>query len=84
MLVDLRAPVAGRSAGRPAFLAALLSVPLLSHPIICSEFYSVALQTEAYERCLQTYFLTTCFTSNGTTVACDSVDSIDSFQMPDW
>ena len=75
---------AGLSAGLPALLPVFLYVLLLSRPIICSEFYSVALQTEAYERCLQTYSLTTCFTSNGTTVACDSADSIDSFRMPDW
>lgn len=42
------------------------------------------LQTEAYEECLQTYSLTTCFDNNGTTVDCGSEHSIDSFQMPDW
>lgn len=47
-------------------------------------YSSVALQTEAYEECLRTYSLKTCFNANGTTVECDSEDSIDSFQMPDW
>lgn len=46
--------------------------------------HSLALQTEAYEECLQTYFLTTCFDNNGTTVGCGSEVAIDSFQMPDW
>lgn len=42
------------------------------------------LQTEAYEECLHTYFLTTCFDKNGTSVGCGSEYAIDSFQMPDW
>lgn len=46
--------------------------------------FSLELQTETYEECLQTYFLTTCFDNNGTAVGCGSEDAIDSFQMPDW
>ncbi|CAM9426180.1 unnamed protein product, partial [Ectocarpus fasciculatus] len=45
---------------------------------------SLDLQMEAYEDCLQKYFVTTCFDNNGTTVGCGSEESIDSFEMPDW
>lgn len=55
-----------------------------STPAELRENTSVALQTEAYEECLQTYSVTTCYNVNGTAVDCASEDSIDSFQMPDW
>lgn len=48
------------------------------------EYSSLTLQTETYEKCLETYFLQTCFGRNGTIVGCDNDKSIDSFQMPDW
>ncbi|CAM9682036.1 unnamed protein product, partial [Discosporangium mesarthrocarpum] len=52
-------------------------------PPTCT-YPSVALQTERYETCLQTYTLTTCFDRNGTTVGCSSTEAVDSMEMPDW
>ncbi|CAM9147362.1 unnamed protein product, partial [Choristocarpus tenellus] len=52
-------------------------------PPICTS-PSVSLQIEAYESCLETHTLSTCYDINGTMVDCTSASAWDSMEMPDW